>query len=122
MSALFGGASAAATTSNTVGDLKQDVALSDPPTDTISDLSFSPAPNGPDFLAISSWDNKVRIYEIAANGQSQGRHAYEHSQPVMEQKSSLPALTRTSRSAILLLSRTPLSAHTTSQCEHVDFS
>jgi mRNA export factor len=83
MSALFGGASAAATTSNTVGDLKQDVALSDPPTDTISDLSFSPAPNGPDFLAISSWDNKVRIYEIAANGQSQGRHAYEHSQPVL---------------------------------------
>jgi WD40 repeat protein len=83
MSTLFGGASAAATTSNTVGDLKQDVALSDPPTDTISDLSFSPAPNGPDFLAISSWDNKVRIYEIAANGQSQGRHAYEHSQPVL---------------------------------------
>ncbi|KAF5537467.1 hypothetical protein H9Q69_006761 [Fusarium xylarioides] len=83
MSTLFGGASAAAATSNTVGDLKQDVALSDPPTDTISDLSFSPAPNGPDFLAISSWDNKVRIYEIAANGQSQGRHAYEHSQPVL---------------------------------------
>ncbi|KAF4339776.1 poly(A)+ RNA export [Fusarium beomiforme] len=83
MSTLFGGASSSSTTSNTVGDLKQDVALSDPPTDTISDLSFSPAPNGPDFLAISSWDNKVRIYEIAANGQSQGRHAYEHSQPVL---------------------------------------
>lgn len=84
MSTLFGGASsAAAATSNTVGDLKNDVALSDPPTDTISDLSFSPAPNGPDFLAISSWDNKVRIYEIAANGTSQGRHAYEHSQPVL---------------------------------------
>lgn len=84
MSGLFGGASSsAAATSNTVGDLKNDVALSDPPTDTISDLSFSPAPNGPDFLAIASWDNKVRIYEIAANGQSQGRHVYEHSQPVL---------------------------------------
>ncbi|KAJ4133486.1 RNA export factor gle2 [Fusarium equiseti] len=83
MSGLFGGASSSAATSNTVGDLKNDVALSDPPTDTISDLSFSPAPNGPDFLAISSWDNKVRIYEIAANGQSQGRHVYEHSQPVL---------------------------------------
>lgn len=81
MSTLFGSASSAAATS--IGDLKQDVALSDPPTDTISGLSFSPAPNGPDFLAISSWDNKVRIYEIATNGQSQGRHAYEHSQPVL---------------------------------------
>ena len=63
--------------------MKQDVALSDPPTDSISDLVFSPAANGPAFLAISSWDNKVRIYEIAQNGQSQGRHAFEHSQPVL---------------------------------------
>lgn len=82
MSGLFGSAASAAPT-NTVGDLKSDVALSDPPTDSISDLAFSPAPNGPDFLAVSSWDNKVRIYEIAQNGQSQGRHAYEHSQPVL---------------------------------------
>lgn len=82
MSGLFGSAASSAAT-NTVGDLKSDVALSDPPTDTISDLSFSPAPNGPDFLAVSSWDNKVRVYEIAQNGQSQGRHAYEHSQPVL---------------------------------------
>lgn len=88
MSGLFGSSAAAAAAasaaaSTTVGDLKQDVALSDPPSDSISDLSFSPAPNGPDFLAISSWDNKVRIYEIAPNGQSQGRHAFEHSQPVL---------------------------------------
>lgn len=81
MSGLFG--QAASSTSNTVGDLKSDIALSDPPTDSISDLAFSPAVNGPDFLAVSSWDNKVRIYEIAQNGQSQGRHAYEHSQPVL---------------------------------------
>lgn len=83
MSGLFGSAAASAAASTTVGDLKQDVALSDPPSDSISDLSFSPAPNGPDFLAVSSWDNKVRIYEIAQNGQSQGRHAFEHSQPVL---------------------------------------
>lgn len=83
MSGLFGSAAASAAASTTVGDLKQDVALSDPPTDSISDLVFSPAANGPDFLAISSWDNKVRIYEIAQNGQSQGRHAFEHSQPVL---------------------------------------
>jgi mRNA export factor len=84
MSGLFGSASSSSTiASQTQGDLKQDVALSDPPTDSISDIAFSPAPNGPDFLAVASWDNKVRIYEIAANGQSQGRHAYEHSQPVL---------------------------------------
>lgn len=83
MSGLFGTTASSAATS-TVGDLKSDVALSDPPTDSISALSFSPAPNGPDFLAVASWDNKVRIYEIAQNGQSQGRHAYEHTQPVFD--------------------------------------
>ncbi|VUC27523.1 unnamed protein product [Clonostachys rosea] len=85
MSSFFGTGSstAASSATQTQGDLKGDVALSDPPTDSISDLAFSPAPNGPDFLAVSSWDNKVRIYEIAQNGQSQGRHAYEHTQPVL---------------------------------------
>lgn len=87
MSGIFGGgaaAAAAASSTSTLGDLKQDVPLSDPPTDSISDLAFSPGANTPDFLAVASWDNKVRIYEIAAQtGHSQGRHAYEHSQPVL---------------------------------------
>lgn len=85
MSGLFGSAAAASSSSaQTTGDLKGDIALSDPPTDTISDLAFSPAQNQTtDFLAVSSWDNKVRIYEINQSGQSQGRHAYEHSQPVL---------------------------------------
>lgn len=85
MAGIFGGGAAAtaSASTSTLGDLKQDVALSDPPTDSISDLAFSPAANTPDFLAVASWDNKVRIYEIAQNGQSQGRHAYEHSQPVL---------------------------------------
>ncbi|KAJ3495378.1 hypothetical protein NLG97_g3436 [Lecanicillium saksenae] len=84
MSGLFGTTTTASTTSNALGDLKSDVALSDPPTDTITALSFSPGQSQQDFLAVSSWDNKVRIYEIAQNGQSQGRHAYEHSQPVFD--------------------------------------
>jgi mRNA export factor len=77
--------SSSAAASQTQGDLKSDVALSDPPTDSISDLAFSPAttPNGTDFLAVASWDNKVRIYEINGQGQSQGKHAYEHAQPVL---------------------------------------
>lgn len=81
MSGLFGSAaSAAAATSNTIGDLKNDVALSNPPEDTISGLSFSPAA---DFLAVSSWDKKVRIYQIAANGSSEGKHMYDHDAPVL---------------------------------------
>ncbi|RSL51802.1 Nucleoporin GLE2 [Fusarium duplospermum] len=82
MSTLFGGA-ASSSTSTTVGDLKADVALDSPPSDSVSDLSFSPSLNGPDILAVSSWDGKVRIYEINGQGQSQGRHVYEHSQPVL---------------------------------------
>lgn len=85
MSGLFGSAATTASTaSNALGDLKSDVALSDPPTDTITALSFSPGQSQQDFLAIASWDNKVRIYEINQSGQSQGRHAFEHSQPVFD--------------------------------------
>ena len=80
MAGLFGAASSSSSTSQTTGDLKSDVALNQPPTDSVSDLAFSPTS---DFLAVSSWDNKVRIYEIAQNGQSEGRHAFEHSQPVL---------------------------------------
>lgn len=85
MSSLFGGAaSASAAASNTTGDLNKDVALSTPPEDTISGLSFSPATSQTnDFLAISSWDKKVRIYEITQTGQSEGRHAYTHEAPVL---------------------------------------
>ncbi|KAI1402493.1 WD40 repeat-like protein [Hypoxylon fuscum] len=80
MSGLFGNQSSAAATSNTIGDLKNDVALSNPPDDTISCLAFS---SSADILAISSWDKKVRIYQIAANGSSEGKHMYEHDGPVL---------------------------------------
>lgn len=87
MSGLFGSAATTAASSSgsqTQGDLKGDVALNNPPTDTISGLAFSPGQNASDFLAISSWDQKVRIYEIAQNGQSEGRHAYDHGKPVFD--------------------------------------
>ena len=82
MSGLFGTAASTAT-ANTLGDIKSDVALSNPPSDSISSIAFSPAQDKPDFLAVASWDNKIRVYEIAQNGQSEGRHAYEHQQPVL---------------------------------------
>lgn len=84
MSGLFGGgASAAANASNTVGDLKGDMAVAEVPDDSISDISFNTNPTEPkDFLAVASWDKKVRIYEVPQDGKAAGRHIYEHDQPV----------------------------------------
>lgn len=80
MSGLFGASSAAP---STVGDLKQDVAVANPPEDSISDLAFNPNPSDQkNILAVSSWDKKVRIYEILPSGQAEGRHLYEHEAPV----------------------------------------
>ncbi|KAI0879063.1 Poly(A)+ RNA export protein [Hypoxylon argillaceum] len=81
MSGIFGTTSSAASSgTTTIGDLKNDVAISNPPEDTVSDLAFSPSA---DILAVSSWDNKVRIYQIASNGASEGKHIYEHDGPVL---------------------------------------
>lgn len=82
MAGLFG--SAAASQNNTIGDLKQDVELGSPPEDSISDLAFNPNPADPkDFLAVASWDKKVRVYEILSNGQGQGKVQLEHDAPVL---------------------------------------
>lgn len=80
MSGLFGSAAAASSANATQGDLSKDVQLSNPPEDSISDLAFSPAS---DHLAVASWDKKVRIYEIDAQGNSQGKALFEHEAPVL---------------------------------------
>ncbi|KAH9902857.1 Poly(A)+ RNA export protein [Cubamyces lactineus] len=72
-----------ASTSNTLvnnaaGD--KDIEVADPPTDSISSLAFSPTA---DYLAVGSWDNNVRIYEVGANGQTQGKAMYGHQGPVL---------------------------------------
>jgi len=41
-----------------------DVEISDVPTDGISSMSFSPAQGANDYLAVASWDNNVRVYEV----------------------------------------------------------
>ena len=79
MSTLFGSA-AQPQVQQTQGDLKNDVALTDPPEDSISDLAFS---TKSEHLAIASWDKKVRIYEIDGQGRSQGKALFEHEQPVL---------------------------------------
>ncbi|KZF25703.1 WD40 repeat-like protein [Xylona heveae TC161] len=81
MSGLFGAAATSAAASNpTQGDLSKDVALNNPPEDSISELSFSPQT---EHLAVASWDKKVRIYEISPTGQSEGKALFEHEAPVL---------------------------------------
>jgi mRNA export factor len=82
---LFGSVGAVTTTTsagqtNTTGDISKDVALNQPPEDSISDLRFSPVS---EHLAVASWDKKVRIYEINEQGQSEGKALFEHEGPVL---------------------------------------
>ncbi len=78
---LFGAQSAAASAANpTQGDLTKDIAVNNPPEDSISDLVFSPVA---DYLAVASWDKKVRIYEVDQNGNTQGKALFDHEGPVL---------------------------------------
>ncbi|KAF8235778.1 Poly(A)+ RNA export protein [Tricholoma matsutake] len=56
------------------------IEIADPPTDSVSSISFSPQA---DFLAVGSWDNSVRIYAIGAGGQSQSKVVRYHQGPVL---------------------------------------
>ena len=58
---------AGVTSSDVSGSVSNDVALADAiaPKDTISCLRWSPVAN---HLAASSWDNMVRIYDVANDG------------------------------------------------------
>ncbi|KAL2349086.1 hypothetical protein Fmac_003086 [Flemingia macrophylla] len=57
--------------------------VAQPPSDSISSLSFSPKAN---FLVATSWDNQVRCWEITRNGtvvNSTPKASISHDQPVM---------------------------------------
>lgn len=63
------------------GDITKDVPLVSPPDDGVSDMCFSPLG---DFLAVTSWDKNLRIYEVSeTNGESQGKALYEYGAPVL---------------------------------------
>ncbi|KAH3677180.1 hypothetical protein WICMUC_001761 [Wickerhamomyces mucosus] len=72
--------SSTGTTQATEQDLANDVIVTNPPEDTISDIAFSPQA---DFFSASSWDKKVRIYEVTPTGATEGRALYEHDAPVL---------------------------------------
>jgi mRNA export factor len=75
MAGIFGRPAA----TGVAGDLTKDVQLSSPPEDSISWLSWSPAAN---HLAVSSWDSKVRIYDVTQNTQGTGVAAIDFGGPV----------------------------------------
>ncbi|KAG1473074.1 hypothetical protein G6F56_001160 [Rhizopus delemar] len=58
----------------------KDFEVANPPTDTISGLEFS---TQADFLAVSSWDNQVRIYEVQPSGSTVPKAAYSHEGPAL---------------------------------------
>ncbi|KZP13577.1 WD40 repeat-like protein [Athelia psychrophila] len=64
----------------TTAPANKNVELADPPSDSISSIAFSPVAN---YLAVGSWDNNVRMYEVDANGRSQGKAMYAHEGPVL---------------------------------------
>ncbi|TFK40152.1 WD40-repeat-containing domain protein [Crucibulum laeve] len=67
-------------TTNTSTTAEKDIEVADPPTDSISSLAFS---SQNDYMAVGSWDNNVRIYEVTANGQTIPKAMYAHQGPVL---------------------------------------
>jgi mRNA export factor len=55
---FFGGASTSGGANVTTATADKDIEVADPPTDSISSISFSPAA---DYMAVGSWDNNVNI-------------------------------------------------------------
>lgn len=60
--------------------LKVEFELNQPPTDGITRLCFNPVPNSSQLL-VSSWDNSVRLYNIAQNSL---QHMYTHQYAVLD--------------------------------------
>lgn len=96
MSFFGSGATTAVGNSNNTSTGEKDIEVADPPPDSISSIAFSGQAN---YLAVGSWDNsvrtldivigaslnhsQVRIYEVGAGGQTQGKAMYQHQGPVM---------------------------------------
>lgn len=98
MSFFNSSTSTGAGTSTTTATPDKDLEVAEPPTDSISSLAFSPQA---EYLAVGSWDNnvcllafydrhvvtellvQVRIYEVGATGQTQGKAMYSHQAPVL---------------------------------------
>ncbi|KAL8287162.1 hypothetical protein RQP46_003614 [Phenoliferia psychrophenolica] len=58
----------------------KDVEVKNIQADSVSSISF--APNA-DYLAVASWSNEVRIFQVGQGGQSEGKAQYTHEAPVL---------------------------------------
>ncbi|KAG0651951.1 Nucleoporin GLE2 [Hyphodiscus hymeniophilus] len=79
MSSRFGSSSSAPNGAGAIGDLSHDVILASPPEDSISDLAWSSRNN---FLAVASWDSKVRVYDVTQNLSGVGKAVISFDGPV----------------------------------------
>ncbi|AQZ10852.1 GLE2 (YER107C) [Zygosaccharomyces parabailii] len=78
--AFYSSSSGVSTTMATEKDLANDIVINNPAEDSVSDIAFSPQQ---DFLfSVSSWDNKVRIWDVQG-GVAQGRAQYDHQAPAL---------------------------------------
>jgi mRNA export factor len=59
----------------------KDIELAQPPSDSVSKIDFSPTQ---DVLAVASWDNNVRLYNVSNQGQNEPKHMYNHEAPVLD--------------------------------------
>ncbi|KAF2139960.1 uncharacterized protein K452DRAFT_231599 [Aplosporella prunicola CBS 121167] len=78
--ALFGSASSAAASNPTQGDISKDVTVANPPSDSISEISFCPTQ---DLLAAASWDSEVRIWQIDNGGNSNPAASFKTDGPAL---------------------------------------
>ncbi|VDL18002.1 unnamed protein product [Hymenolepis diminuta] len=64
---------------------KKDVEVPSPPTDTLSCIKFSPANTNATntYLAGTSWDNRVRVWEVASNGSANPKAEQMHQGPAL---------------------------------------
>lgn len=74
------------TASGTIQDLANDIVVPNIGDDSVSDIAFSPQA---EFMAISNWDKKNRIFEITNNGQVEGRALYEQEGPILSTRFTL---------------------------------
>ena len=58
----------------------KDLEVPNLPSDSTSALAWSPVA---DLLAIASWSNQVRIYQVNEQGQAQGIREYSHEAPAL---------------------------------------
>ncbi|KAG1715060.1 mRNA export factor [Nymphon striatum] len=77
----FGQATTAATG---VHNPMKDFEVTNPPDDSVSCLSFSPATVPQNFLIAGSWDNNVRCWEVQNTGQTIPKAQQSHQGPVLD--------------------------------------